>query len=67
MLTTSKIDIKPLLVHHYELRIEALQDDPRVNYAKRIVAVERLARERGWQYVCDREFIAIHMQDICNA
>jgi hypothetical protein len=67
MLTTSATDTKTLLEHHYELRIEALRDDPRVNYAKRLVAVERLAMNLGWKHMCDKEFIAIHMQDICSA
>jgi hypothetical protein len=52
---------KTLLEHHYSLRIESLRDDPAVNYAQRIVAVEMLARERGWRFLCDEELIAIRV------
>lgn len=58
---------KTLLEHHYELRIESLRDDPRMNFRQRLVTVELLAKERGWKHVCERECIDIKMQNIYNA
>ena len=58
---------KTLLEHHYELRIESLRDDPGANYQKRLVTVERLAKEHGWRHVCERECIDIKMQNIYAA
>ena len=58
---------KTLLEHHYELRIELLRDDPNVNYGKRLVTVELLAKEHGWKHVCERECIDIKMQNIYTA
>jgi hypothetical protein len=60
-------DKKTLLEHHYELRIEALKDDPRFNYSKRLVTVELLATELGWRHLCDREYITYRLQNIYNA
>jgi hypothetical protein len=42
---------KTLLEHHYELRLEALRDDP----------------EHGWKWLCDYETINIKMQNIYTA
>jgi hypothetical protein len=58
---------KTLLEHHYELRIESLRDDPRVNCEKRLVTVELLAKELGWKHLCERECIDIKMQNIYTA
>jgi hypothetical protein len=58
---------KTLLEHHYELRIESLRDDSNINYAKRLVAVERLATEHGWKHLCERECIDIKLQNIYTA
>lgn len=58
---------KTLLEHHYELRIESLRDDPRVNYQKRLVIVELLAKEHGWKHLCERECIDVKMQNIYTA
>lgn len=58
---------KTLLEHHYTLRIEALKDDPRVNYAKRIVAVELMAAEYGWKHLCSIESINCKVENIYNA
>jgi len=58
---------KTLLEHHYELRIESLRDDPRVDYSKSLVTVELLAKEHGWKHMCERECINIKMQNICTA
>ncbi len=58
---------KTLLEHHYELRIEALRDDPRVNYAKRIVVVELMAVQLGWKHLCTHEAITNRMEDIYHA
>jgi len=56
-----------LLEHHYELRIESLRDDPGINYEKRLVTVELLAKEHGWKHLCERQCIDIKMQNICTA
>jgi hypothetical protein len=58
---------KTLLEHHYELRIESLRDDPGINYEKRLVTVELLAKEHGWKHLCERQCIDIKMQNICTA
>jgi hypothetical protein len=58
---------KTLLEHHYELRIESLCDDARINCAKRLVTVELLAKEHGWKHVCGRECIDIKMTNIYAA
>jgi hypothetical protein len=60
---------KPLCEHHHDLMVEALQDDPRINYAKRIVACELLALTLGKDYICDLDFIALQMnrRDIVTA
>jgi len=58
---------KTLLEHHYELRIESLRDDPSVNFEKRLVTVELLAKEHGWKHLCERECIDIKMQNIYTA
>jgi hypothetical protein len=58
---------KTLLEYHCELRIEALRDDPRVDYPKRLVAVELLAQEHGWKHLCERKCIDVKMQDIYTA
>jgi hypothetical protein len=50
--------------HHHRLMIEALQDDPRINYAKRIVTCELLSLQLGNNYICDEQFIAIKLSDI---
>ena len=47
--------------------IEALQDDPRIDYARRIVTVELLAAELGWKHECSREYIDIRFQNIYRA
>jgi len=52
---------KPLSKHHRDLMIAALQDDSRVNYAKRIVACEMLQATLGNDFLCDEEFIALEM------
>lgn len=66
-MTSTMTTEKTLLEHHYELRIESLKDDPRVNYAKRIVTVEMLAAEFGWKHMCSREYINYRVMDICGA
>ena len=53
--------------HHHRLMVEALQDDPRVNYAKRIVTCELLALKLGNDYTCDEQFIALRVVDLNNA
>lgn len=58
---------KTLLEHHYELRVESLRDDPRMNFRQRLVTVELLAKEHGWKHVCERECIDIRMQNIYTA
>jgi hypothetical protein len=58
---------KTLLEHHSELRIESLRDDPSVNYEKRLVTVELIAKEHGWKHLCKREYIDIKMQNIYTA
>ena len=59
---------KTLLEYHYELRIESLRDDPRVNYAKRLVAIEMLANMLGWKHTCSREEMDIKLADnVCHA
>jgi hypothetical protein len=58
---------KTLLEHHYELRIESLRDDPAINYEKRLVTVELLAKEHGWKHLCERQCIDIKMQNIYTA
>jgi hypothetical protein len=58
---------KTLLEHHYELRIESLRDDPSVNYDKRLVTVQLIAKEHGWTHLCEREYIDIKMQNIYTA
>jgi hypothetical protein len=58
---------KTLLEHHYELRIESLRDDPRVDYSKFLATIEVLAKENGWRHLCERECIDIKMQNICTA
>jgi hypothetical protein len=58
---------KTLLEHHYELRIQSLRDDPRVNFQERLVTVELLAKEHGWKHLCERECIDIKMQNIYTA
>ena len=58
---------KTLLEHHYELRIESLRDDPRVDCVTRLVTVESLAKELGWKHMCERECIDIRMQNIYAA
>ena len=58
---------KTLREHHYQLMIEALQDDPRVNYAKRIVVVELMASTLGWKHLCPIEAILNRVEDIYNA
>jgi hypothetical protein len=58
---------KTLLEHHYELRIESLRDDPRINCSKQLVTVELLAKEHGWKHMCGRECIDIKMQNIYTA
>lgn len=63
-MTTSE---KTLLEHHYELRIEALRDDPRVNYAKRMITVELMAGQLGWKHICPIEAILNRVEDIYSA
>lgn len=58
---------KTLLEHHYELRIGALQDDPRVDYAKRLIVVELMAATLGWKYLCPMEAILNRVEDIYHA
>jgi hypothetical protein len=58
---------KTLLEHHYELRIESLRDDPRVDYSKFLITIEALAKENGWRHLCERKCIDIKMQDIYTA
>jgi hypothetical protein len=58
---------KTLLEHHYELRIESLRDDPRVDYSKFLNTIEALAKENGWRHLCERECIDIKMQNIYTA
>ena len=58
---------KTLLEHHYELRVESLRDDLRMNFRQRLVTVELLAKEHGWKHVCERECIDIRMQNIYTA
>ena len=53
--------------HHHRLMVEALQDDPRVNYAKRIVTCELLALKLGNDYICDEQMIALRVADLNNA
>jgi hypothetical protein len=55
---------KTLLEHHYELRIDSLRDDPRVNYSQYLSAVEFLAKQHGWKHLCERECIDIKMLDV---
>jgi hypothetical protein len=59
--------IATLQEHHHRLMTEALQDDPRVNYAKRIVTCEMLAMQLGKDYQCDEQFIALKVADLNNA
>jgi hypothetical protein len=59
--------IATLQEHHHRLMIEALQDDPKVNYAKRIVTCELLAMQLGNDYQCDEQFIAYKVADLNNA
>jgi hypothetical protein len=56
-----------LLEHHHRLMVEALQDDPRINYAKRIITCELLALKLGNDYICDEQFIAMKVADLNNA
>jgi hypothetical protein len=58
---------KTLLEHHYDLRIEALRDDPSVNVKQFLVTVEFLAEEHGWKHLCERECIDIKMNNIHTA
>jgi hypothetical protein len=58
---------KTLLEHHYELRIESLRDDPRIDYSRYLASVEFLAKEHGWKHMCEREFIDIKMRNIFTA
>jgi hypothetical protein len=53
--------------HHHRLMVEALQDDPRINYAKRIVTCELLALKLGKDYICDEQFIAYKVADLNTA
>jgi hypothetical protein len=53
--------------HHHRLMVEALQDDPRVNYAKRIVTCELLSLQLGNNYICDEQFIALRVAELNNA
>lgn len=59
--------MKTLREHHYETRIAALQHDLDCSYGKRMVAIELLALEKGWKYLCDKETILYKMQEICHA
>lgn len=58
---------KTLREHHYQLMIEALQDDSRVNYPKRIVTIELMAVSLGWTHVCSLEAILNKVEDIYHA
>ena len=48
---------KTLREHHYDLMMQALQDDPRLNSAQKIIACEMMALELGWEHVCDAEIV----------
>ena len=58
---------KTLREHHYQLMIEALQDDPRIDYPKRIVTVELMAVQLGWSHICSTEAILNKVEDIYHA
>ena len=45
----------------------SLRDDPGINYEKRLVTVELLAKEHGWKHLCERQCIDIKMQNIYTA
>ena len=49
--------LKTLREHHYDLMMQALQDDPRLNSAQKIIACEMMALELGWEHVCDAEIV----------
>jgi hypothetical protein len=59
--------IATLQEHHHRLMTEALQDDPRVNYAKRIVTCELMAMQLGNDYTCDEQMINIKVADLNTA
>lgn len=59
--------IATLQEHHHRLMVEALQDNPRVDYAKRIVTCELLTMQLGRNYVCDETFIDMRSADIYRA
>ena len=58
---------KTLFDHHRDLRIELLRDDPRIDWEKRLAAVERMAAEHGWRHLCERECIEIKTRNIYTA
>lgn len=64
---TEKSTTKTLLEHHYNLRIASLADNPRINYARRLVIVEMMANEHGWKYVCPLEAILNRVNNIYTA
>lgn len=53
--------MKSLVEHHYFYRIQCLEDDPRLDSFERMKAVERMAKDKGWQYPCTTEYITICM------
>lgn len=59
--------MKTLLEHHYELRVKALSDDPRIDFAKLLKTTESLAKEKGWKFQCERDLILIRAQAIYTA
>lgn len=59
--------MKTLLEHHYEARIDALAHDLDCSYGKRMVVIELLALEKGWEHLCDKETIIYKMENIYHA
>jgi hypothetical protein len=57
---------KTLLEHHYEIRIESLRDDPSVNYDKRLVAIQLIAKEHNLAELYRTQGQFAQTESLCN-
>jgi hypothetical protein len=53
---------KTLRELHHELMINALFDDLNINYSRKIVAVEMMANEFGWDCLASRASLGENIQ-----
>lgn len=59
--------MKTLRELHLELRLEALKNDLDNGYARKMVAIELIAAQFGWDALTSRSGVEYQIQDIFRA